>query len=842
MTRAKIDYGIDLGTTNSAIAVMNQGYIKIIKSDLQMDTSPSCVFFNKNQTLFVGVKAYSSASKESLLRFKNWSKEILKNYFIEFKRTMGTDESYFCNNMNRSFSSEELSAEVLKKMKSYVTDEEIKSVVITVPAKFEQHQVDATQRAAELAGFDYVELLQEPIAASMACGMDEKVVNGNWLVFDFGGGTFDVALMKVDEGIMQVKDTEGDNHLGGKNIDFAIVDHILIPWFKEHYELSDTLSDDLKKRLLQEALKFPAEEIKIALSSNEKYNWCPDEPFGEDDDGEEIEPNIDITINDFKEAVEPIFQRAIDISLKLLNNKNIQGADLETILLVGGPTLSQTFREMIKEQISEKINTDIDPMTCVARGAALFASTKDIPLDLQKRNRAKIQLRRKYPGTTVESQENVGIFIEREQTEGDIPGKIFIEIERSDKGWSSGKKEIEDDAEMFTIQIEEGKPNGFIITLYDEKGTMYPCEPKNFTIINGFTPPKATLPFDLCLNIFDIQKEREILDIFKGLEKNQSLPAKGKGIYRTQKDIRPGIKEDAILIDIYDGESGTSAIYNRPVGNIKINGGDIGEFLPKDSEVEITLEMDSSRRVTIIAYFPYIDDTVEKKLPEYKETQVREDLIETEIKKARQTLNMMEIELSDKDTDQIEKFSSGINEIADKFNNGKGDRDTKDEVIRRLREILREIDKIQDANQWPMVETELNHALDNISTTNERYGNENTAQIVSQFKQNAKIIIKDKNIELARELTKEIHALGFALVKEQTGLWISYIKDYDDDFETHDWKNKNIARQLINDAIDNINSKKPSKDFLEETVYKLFKLLPPTNEGFPDINDELLKK
>jgi len=843
MTRMKIDYGIDLGTTNSAIVVMNQGHVKIIKSDTQMDTTPSCVHFNKKQTIFVGIKAYSSVSKEALQKFKNRAKEPLnQNSFIEFKRTMGNDESYSSNFMDRSFSSEELSAEVLKKLKSYVTDEDINSAVVTIPSMFKQHQVDATQRAAEFAGFDYVELLQEPIAASMAYGIDGKIVNGHWVVFDFGGGTFDTALMEIDEGIMKVKDLEGDNRLGGKNLDYAIVDNILMPWLKDHYDLKKTFSNDLDKRLLREALKFPAEEIKIALSSKKEYNWVPDDPFGEDDNGKEIEPDINITIDDFKAAVESIFQRSIDITLKLLRNNNLQESDLKTVLMVGGPTLSQTYREMIKEQISEKIDINIDPMTAIARGAAVFASTKDIPLDLQKRNRAKIQLKLKYPETTVESQEKIGVMVERKLTDGDIPEKIFIEIERRDKGWSSGKIEVEDDAEIITIELEEGKASGFTILLYDEKGTLYPCEPNDFTIISGFKAPKATLPFNFCINIFDIQREREILDTFKGLKKNQSLPAKGNGIYRTQKDIRPGLDEDILSIDLYGGEKGTKAIYNSPVGNIKITGKDLGEFLPKDSEVEIVLEVDSSRRVTVRAYFPYNDETVEKTLPDYMEKKPKQDFIETEINKIRQTLNMMKDGLSADGTDQTDNFLNKADEIADLFENGKGDRDTEDEVIERLREILREVDKIQDANQWPMVEKDLNDALDTVSTTNERYGNENTTQIVSKFKQNAETLIKDKNVELARELIKEIHALDFALVREQTGLWISYIKGYDNDFEMHDWKNKNAARQLINGAIDNINSVNPSKSFLESTVFKLFKLLPDDTDGFPDINDELLKK
>ena len=166
--------------------------------------------------------------------------------FIEFKRTMGTDKTYPSLYMNHNYTSEELSAEVLKKLKSFEKDEVIKSIIITVPAKFKMNQKEATVRAAKLAGFEYCELIQEPVAASLAFGLDSEIKNGYWIVFDFGGGTFDVALMKVEEGIMNVIDTDGDAFLGGKNIDYAIIDEILIPYFKNNYNLNSVWSNQLK--------------------------------------------------------------------------------------------------------------------------------------------------------------------------------------------------------------------------------------------------------------------------------------------------------------------------------------------------------------------------------------------------------------------------------------------------------------------------------------------------------------------------------------------------------------------------------------------------------------------
>lgn len=247
MSRTKIDYGIDLGTTNSAIVRMESGEPKIKKTDTLKDTMPSCVYFNKKKSISVGDSAYNSYKRDKLGGMRS-SKLGSSNAFIEFKRTMGTDKSYPSSFMEKEYSSEQLSSEILKKLKSFITDDDISSAIITVPAKFNTTQIDATQKAAELAGFSYVELLQEPIAASMAYGLDAGKTDGFWLVFDFGGGTFDSALIKVEEGIMKVVDTEGDNHLGGKDIDYAVVDSVIIPYLKKEYSIDSILQDEVKKK------------------------------------------------------------------------------------------------------------------------------------------------------------------------------------------------------------------------------------------------------------------------------------------------------------------------------------------------------------------------------------------------------------------------------------------------------------------------------------------------------------------------------------------------------------------------------------------------------------------
>ena len=384
MARIKIDYGIDLGTTNSAIARMENGESVIKQTKNLMDTLPSCVYFSKNKkgerALRIGLKAKDSVYSDAITALSK--NEPPKEFgYLEFKREMGSDKTYSNENMpKQTYSPEELSAEVLKELKSLINDETVNSVVITVPAMFTAIQKDATMKAARIAGFKQCELLQEPIAACMAYGLSSEKKDGKWLVFDFGGGTFDAALVKVEDGILTVFDTEGDNYLGGKNLDEAVVNKILLPSLKEVYDLSSYETIEWKKTALVDALKGPAEEMRIALSFGDSADYSTYDRnlnLGQDDNGEDIDLEITITRDQLINAIGDQYQKAISICKELLKRNGLTGNDLSSLILVGGPTYSPIVRNMLKEEITPNVDTGINPMTAVARGAALYASTID---------------------------------------------------------------------------------------------------------------------------------------------------------------------------------------------------------------------------------------------------------------------------------------------------------------------------------------------------------------------------------------------------------------------------------------------------------------------------------
>jgi molecular chaperone DnaK len=216
-----INFGIDLGTTNSLIAKFNHGNVEVFKNPNGFkETLPSVVAF-RNDRIMVGDQAKTFAEKDA------------QSVGSRFKRKMGTTETIKIKSLNTSKTPVELSSFVLKELKSFVhSGENPESVVITIPASFDTVQSNATKEAGYLAGFKQVVLLQEPIAASLAFANKDKnteLNNTQWLVYDFGGGTFDVALVKILEGELTVIDHEGDNFLGGGDFDSMIVEKIVIP-------------------------------------------------------------------------------------------------------------------------------------------------------------------------------------------------------------------------------------------------------------------------------------------------------------------------------------------------------------------------------------------------------------------------------------------------------------------------------------------------------------------------------------------------------------------------------------------------------------------------------------
>lgn len=823
MARNKIDYGIDLGTTNSAICRMEKGEPVVIKTDVLKDTMPSCISVNKKGSIKAGDSAYNTMKQDKRRATKSWHKGA-SNTYVEFKRTMATDTQYPCSNLHKSFSSEELSAEVLKTLKSFVTDEKFSSVVITVPAKFTVNQKTATMEAAKMAGFKHCELLQEPIAASMAYGVSSEEKDGLWMVFDFGGGTFDAALLKVEDGIMQVFDTEGDNYLGGKNLDYAIVDNIIIPYLQENYAIDGYLQDEEKKEVLRDAMKTYAEDAKNQLSFKDHEDIISNlGDLGEDEDGEEIELDLTLSQAQVFDVMRPYFQKAVDICKNLIQRNNLNGSQITKLILVGGPTHSPLIRQMLREQVTPNVDTSIDPMTAVATGAALYASTMDAEVSDKEIKVGTVKLDVSYESTTVEMAEYVPVCL----AEGSILNRVFVEFVRGDKAWASGKVEINSKGDVVELNLLEGKANSFNISCYDDKGNILPCFPDEITIIQGSVVGAAPLPYNIAIARWDRNKKRSVIRMAKGLEKNKPLPATGViNDLKTTRQLRPGLSSDVLTVPIhqvddFEEAEGKSASLYEHVADVVITGEDVDTLMPADSLVDVTLKVDSSEQMRLEVRFLATGFTVEKVLDTSKK-HTMEDTNEQISKGFAEAESAMKT-LSESGID--------VNELQEELAAIRTDNENtteKKEVLNHLRELLRKIEKLDAGTEWERVEKELREEFDKLEKAQDDLGNERSAQLVDQLRTETDNAIRSKNVQVGREVLEQVTRLFFELtIFFQCMGFIRYCNER---FASLHWKDSLRARQLVNRGMEQINNN-PTTEGLRSIAAKLSELRLPEEDG-----------
>ncbi len=817
MARIKIDYGIDLGTTNSALCRMEKGEPVIIKSDTLKDTMPSCVSFNKKKSVRVGDAAYNNMKSDKRRATKSWNKED-SNTYIEFKRTMATDTKYHSSYMERDFSSEELSSEVLKTLKSFVTDENISSVVVTVPAKFTVNQKTATIEAAKMAGFKQCELLQEPIAAAMAYGLTSESKNGIWMVFDFGGGTFDAALLKVEDGIMQVFDTEGDNFLGGKNLDYSIVDKIIIPYLQENYSIDGYLSDNEKKDMLRDAVKTYAEEVKNQLSFKDSEDILSNlGDLGNDDNGEEMELDLTVRQSEVFNVMRPYFQKAVDICKTLLERNHLTSAQLEKLILVGGPTHSPLIRQMLREQITPNVDTSIDPMTAVAIGAALYASTIDAEVSKEELTVDTIKLDMGYQATSVETIEWVSVKLATDSKRN----KVLVELVRSDKAWSSGKVEIDKNGNVIETNLVESKPNSFDVVCYDEQGNTLPCFPSEITIIQGSKVGAAPLPYNIGIGIWDNVKEREMFMMAKGLEKNKPVPAVGVINGRTTTtQLRPGVESDVLRVPIYqvdglEAEGKPTALYEY-VGTVIITGDEVEELVKEGSPVDITLKVDSSEQMTLEVHFLASDITVEKPLDTSKKHSLAgaENEIRKRIPEAKRNIKRLNSE--GVSTDSIEDELKRVE-------NEDANSSEKKMVLENLKKVMRKIEDLDADTEWERLEKNLREEFERLEKAQNDLGNEETRQQVDALRRDTDRVVRSKDVKAGRAVLEQIGQLYFQLTMVYQCM--GCIRHYDKTFSQEPWKDKQRARQLINKGLTQIQDN-PTVETLLPIAQEILKLLP----------------
>lgn len=344
--------GIDLGTTNSAVAIMEGGQATIIPNAEGNRTTPSVVAFTKDGERLVG----ETAKRQAIMNPDRTISSI--------KRDMGTDRKVTID--GKAYTPQEISAMILQKLKadaeSYL-GQNVSEAVITVPAYFTDAQRKATKDAGKIAGLDVKRIINEPTAAALAYGVDKDEDSSKIMVFDLGGGTFDVSILEVGDGVFEVLSTRGNNRLGGDDFDNALMDYIAEEFKKQNGV--DLRLDPTSDQRLKDAAEKAKKELSSAMTSTINL------PFITAVNGQPVHLNMDVTRAKFEELIAPLVKKTEEPVNNALKDAGLSASDLNKVLLVGGSTRVPMVQDLVKKLTGKDPQKDINPDECVALGAAI---------------------------------------------------------------------------------------------------------------------------------------------------------------------------------------------------------------------------------------------------------------------------------------------------------------------------------------------------------------------------------------------------------------------------------------------------------------------------------------
>ena len=598
----KIFAGVDLGTTNSAVTVFRMSAALVVKNNLQEEYTPSSVY----ETTVQGraVKYVGRKAKDMLLGDP-------ANVALEFKLKMGMPDWRFrFPSTGREATAAELSAEILSDLANSVKQrlgDEVVGMVITVPAAFLNPMYEDTKEAGKLAGIPQVELLVEPVAAALAFASECKEVpeKGCWIVFDLGGGTFDAALVRVEEGVFTVFDHAGDQRLGMKDIDAVIVERYFLP------KLPDSLRGNVVpwESDVWWKLKFAAEKAKVELSTSAESFVKVDFPK------ELYDFECVLTEEELVTVQEPIITKSIEICQRLLAEKSMTPDQVDRLILVGGPTSSPYIRKRVAKEIGVRVDHTLDALTAVAKGVAIYAKSRQWKLDKSRTAAAEVSTNLHYPGMTYETEPLVtGTLHDRKETA--VWTGWHVELQHLDAAasvdWTSKKVPVNEKG-TFAVRArctppdknknEELRENRFRIAVTDPNGREVSTEYSDGFTIQGIRDYRMPT---LARGIGVVKSNDTVCWFF---DAGQPLPCEKTVVLKTTRALKKGEQKAEVLnvSVVEEGIDKSKAKYNWWIGTLRVRAEKVFIDIPEGADVEVTIEVDESRSVSVSAYFPDYD-------------------------------------------------------------------------------------------------------------------------------------------------------------------------------------------------------------------------------------------
>lgn len=817
MTRNTVDLGIDLGTTNSCAAVFGDNGPEVVRVGVHgLEYIPSVVLM-RGGIKRVGEKAYNALNDPD-----RWD-----SVQCEFKRMMGSQEPFTFGSSGETRTAEQLSTDVLMELSGAVEQrlgERLRSAVVTVPAWFESVQREATLRAASAAGFDEVLLLQEPIAAALGYGFDARNADSEmWLVFDLGGGTLDVAVVESANGELRVIDHHGDNFRGGKDLDWMILEQFVQARLADKHRIPPFSKSEGFWRVL----KPQAESAKIELSSKDRA-WIDPNQNVRSLDGEPISTVVELSRHEYEAMIGDWIDEAIGFAPSLLRRCGVDGSSIKRALLVGGPTHTPLLRRRIVERLG--IPTEVramDPMTIVARGAAVFAGSKQSARTAapgRQLQGLKVDLRYKPvysdldPVVSGRFEEDCGV--------------AFVELIRDDGAWSSGRLPIADSAFLTRVLLEAGKRNSFSVRAYDTQGSSLAVVPATFAITHGLESAPATLPMSYLLSVKEsgVERDKTVMDVV--IARGTPLPYTGKMIeYRTATAVKAGSDEDVLKIPLVEGEYERLDL-NRKVGQLEITGTQIPRNLPENSEIVITVKVDENGIPTVSAYIPLLDQSFSQVLGDKFMAVVDLTSLGDQVREERDRARTLIQELNDAETETDDglKYEAGkalrqLEQLDSTIQTGQASTPEElQKIDRERKDAAEKVERLATDLELPRACTEfeerLEWAQDVIDTHGDPADDEALAALVAEGRQ----AMAEHNLVRVQDRKNDIAGRAWQVLFRIDGFWIGVFQDMSAD--PGRFTNQVRAQALLAQGREALS--RQDMDALKDAVWELWSLYPET--------------
>ena len=588
--------GIDLGTTNSSICSYDGvNAPRIWKSPEQNDVTPSVIYINKRGSKVYGYRAYNQAAHD------------LDNSAKLFKRSIGTGTKFDFKDCGLSLTPESCSAEILKILFGYLPDEirndpEI-ATVITVPAAFNQVKKQATLEAAKMAGIGRAALMQEPVAAVMSVMRLKDNLNGIFLIYDLGGGTFDISIAESVNGKVNLLATDGKEMCGGRDWDRKIFDNIVRPWLEDNFNLPEDFIIDINYKKLRGAAMFAIEQAKIELSLKNSAVIQADDTGCQDLNGEDIYLEVPISRNVLNPLIDNILDETIEITRAAMKKAGLSSSDIEKLIFIGGPTNYSYLRDKVSAELAVSYDTDVNPMTAVAEGASIFAESIDWTSEYHNRKPVNADinifkdLNFRYEARVTGDKARIICRVNTAE-------KLQIEITSDDTGWTLGRFDLTDGKIIELPLNAKSSENTFTVNIYDNLGRKIQI-PVNKIVITKTLASVGAIPASHSISITALNKLGGGEGLVYLVKKDETLPKTGRVEFKAAQTLRANTYE-SLNFNIWEGEIETPYYDNRFIGVYKISGEDLagGSVIPIGSEIICDYEISDSGVLSMTASVP----------------------------------------------------------------------------------------------------------------------------------------------------------------------------------------------------------------------------------------------